>query len=78
MAELMESVAGNLQQRIGELVSRYEVDMAVLRAQATKQLEDKDAVIKSQQERIDALESERAEEAVVSTQDKPARTRRSS
>lgn len=52
MVDFMESVAGNLQQRIGEVVSRYEADLAILRAQAAKQLEEKDARIKELEQTV--------------------------
>lgn len=51
MAEdMMESVAASLQQRIGQLVSQYETDVAVIKANAAKQLQDKDEEIKSLRE----------------------------
>lgn len=51
MPDLMQDLAGNLQQRIGQLVSQYETDMAILRANASQQLAQKD-------EELAALRSE--------------------
>jgi flagellar biosynthesis chaperone FliJ len=43
MAEKAELVITALQQRIGELVSNYETQIAVLRAEITKLIEEKQA-----------------------------------
>lgn len=43
MAEKVELVITALQQRIGEIVSNYETQVAVLRAEITKLMEEKDA-----------------------------------
>ncbi len=40
--DVLEEVAGSLQARIGQLVSQYETDMALLRAKYNKQLKEKD------------------------------------
>jgi hypothetical protein len=41
MAEKIELVVTALQQRIGEIVSNYETQIAVLRAEITKMTEEK-------------------------------------
>ena len=41
MAEKAELVITALQQRIGEIVSNYETQIAILRAEITKLMEDK-------------------------------------
>lgn len=43
MAEKAELVITALQQRIGELVSNYETQIAILRAEITKLIEEKQA-----------------------------------
>lgn len=43
MAEKAELVITALQQRIGELVSSYETQIAILRADITKLLEEKES-----------------------------------
>jgi hypothetical protein len=43
MAEKAELVITALQQRIGELVSNYETQIAILRAEITKLMEEKQA-----------------------------------
>ena len=43
MAEKAELIITALQQRIGELVSNYETQIAILRAEITKLMEEKDA-----------------------------------
>ena len=50
MAEKVELIITALQQRIGEIVSRYETQIAVLRAEITKLMEEKDAKIEAVQE----------------------------
>lgn len=42
MAEKVELVITALQQRIGEIVSNYETQVAVLRAEITKLMEEKE------------------------------------
>jgi hypothetical protein len=43
MADKAELIITALQQRIGELVSNYEIQVAILRAEITKLMEEKDA-----------------------------------
>lgn len=43
MAEKAELVVAALQQRIGELVSNYETQIAILRAEITQLVEERDA-----------------------------------
>ncbi len=43
MAEKAELVIAALQQRIGEIVSNYETQIAILRAEITKLMEEKQA-----------------------------------
>jgi restriction endonuclease S subunit len=43
MAEKAELIITALQQRIGEIVSNYETQIAVLRAEITKLMEEKQA-----------------------------------
>ena len=43
MAEKAELIITALQQRIGEIVSNYETQIAILRAEITKLMEEKDA-----------------------------------
>lgn len=50
MAEKVELIITALQQRIGEIVSSYETQIAVLRAEITKLMEEKDAKIEAVQE----------------------------
>jgi hypothetical protein len=47
MATTLELVVQELQNRIGQITSQYETQMAVLKAQATEALEAKDAEIAS-------------------------------
>lgn len=42
MAEKAELVVAALQQRIGEIVSNYETQIAILRAEITKLVEERD------------------------------------
>lgn len=42
MAEKAELVVAALQQRIGEIVSNYETQIAILRAEITKLVEEKE------------------------------------
>lgn len=58
MSDLMQDVAGNLQQRIGQLVSQYEADMAILRANAAKQLSDKDVEIAEARAELESVKAE--------------------
>ena len=47
MADKAELVITALQQRIGEIVSNYETQIAFLRAELTKVMEEKDAKIEA-------------------------------
>ena len=49
MAEKAELIITALQQRIGEIVSNYETQIAILRAEITKLIEEKDAKIEAVQ-----------------------------
>ena len=50
MAEKAELIVMALQQRIGEIVSNYETQIAILRAEITKLMEEKDAKVEAVQE----------------------------
>lgn len=50
MAEKVELVIQALQQRIGEIVSNYETQIAVLRAELTQLVEEKENAQTSQEE----------------------------
>ena len=52
MATTLELVVQELQNRIGQITSQYETQMAILKAQATEALQAKDA-------EIEALKSEK-------------------
>jgi hypothetical protein len=47
MSSTLELVVQELQNRIGQLTSQYETQLAVLKAQATEALQTKDAEIAS-------------------------------
>ena len=47
VAEKVELIITALQQRIGELVSNYETQIAVLRAEITKLMEERDAKVEA-------------------------------
>jgi hypothetical protein len=47
MAEKTELIITALQQRIGEIVSNYETQIAILRAEITKLVEDKEAKVEA-------------------------------
>jgi hypothetical protein len=47
MSTTLEKVVQELQNRIGQITSQYETQMAVLKAQATEAIEAKDAEIES-------------------------------
>ena len=49
MADKAELVITALQQRIGEIVSNYETQIAILRAEITKLMEEKEAKIEAVQ-----------------------------
>ena len=55
MAEKAELVIMALQQRIGELVSNYETQVAILRAEVTQLMEEKDAKKKAEDEYSSSL-----------------------
>jgi len=55
MAEKVELVIAALQQRIGEIVSNYETQIAFIRADLTKLMEEKDAKAKEEQEYVEHL-----------------------
>ena len=55
MAEKAELVVMALQQRIGELVSNYETQVAILRAEVTQLMEEKDAKKKAEDEYSSSL-----------------------
>ena len=53
--EKAELVVMALQQRIGELVSNYETQVAILRAEVTQLMEEKDAKKKAEDEYSSSL-----------------------
>jgi restriction endonuclease S subunit len=55
MAERAELVIAALQQRIGEIVSDYETKIAVLRAEITQMVQEKENREKAVQEYSDSL-----------------------
>ena len=58
MADKAELIITALQQRIGEIVSNYETQIAILRAEITKLMEEKDAkveAIQAYEEHLDDL-----------------------
>ena len=55
MTEKVELIITALQQRIGEIVSNYETQIAILRAEITQLMEEKDAKEKAVQEYSDSL-----------------------
>lgn len=55
MADKAELVITALQQRIGEIVSNYETQVAILRAEITQLVEEKDAKAEAIQEYSDSL-----------------------
>jgi phage host-nuclease inhibitor protein Gam len=55
MAEKAELVITALQQRIGEIVSNYETQIAILRAEITQLLEEKKSHEKAVQEYSDSV-----------------------
>ena len=50
MAEKAELIITALQQRIGEIVSNYETQIAILRAEITKLMEERDAKVEAVKE----------------------------
>ena len=57
MAEKAELIITALQQRIGEIVSNYETQIAILRAEITKLMEEKEAKREAVQEYSEHLDS---------------------
>jgi hypothetical protein len=55
MKEKAELIITALQQRIGEIVSNYETQIAILRAEITQIMEEKDAKEKAEKEYSDSL-----------------------
>ena len=58
MAEKAELIIAALQQRIGEIVSNYETQIAILRAEITKLMEEKqgkDEAVQEYQQHLDNL-----------------------
>jgi hypothetical protein len=55
MAEKAELIITALQQRIGELVSQYETQVAILRAEVTQLVQEKEAKREAVQEYSDQL-----------------------
>jgi restriction endonuclease S subunit len=55
MKEKAELVVMALQQRIGEIVSNYETQVAILRAEVTQLMEEKDAKKKAEDEYSSSL-----------------------
>jgi len=58
MAEKAELVITALQQRIGEIVSNYETQIAILRAEITQLLnekKEKDEAVQKYEERLDNI-----------------------
>jgi hypothetical protein len=50
MTEKVELVITALQQRIGEIVSNYETQVAILRAEITQMMEEKDSKVEAVQQ----------------------------
>lgn len=57
MADKAELVITALQQRIGEIVSNYETQVAILRAEITQLMEEKDAKKKAEDEYSEYINS---------------------
>jgi hypothetical protein len=55
MAEKAELIITALQQRIGEMVSQYETQIAILRAEVTQLVQEKEAKREAVQEYSDQL-----------------------
>jgi sRNA-binding carbon storage regulator CsrA len=55
MADKAELVITALQQRIGEIVSNYETQIAILRAELTQQMQEKEEKEKAVKEFTDSL-----------------------
>lgn len=57
MAEKAELVITALQQRIGEIVSNYETQIAILRAEITELVQEKETRAREEIEKENALEA---------------------
>jgi len=57
MAEKAELIITALQQRIGEIVSNYETQIAILRAEITRLMEEKEAKSAAVQEYSEHLDN---------------------
>jgi hypothetical protein len=57
MAEKAELIITALQQRIGEIVSNYETQIAILRAEITNMMEEKENKYKAAEEYSQQLET---------------------
>lgn len=57
MSQKAELVITALQQRIGEIVSNYETQVAILRAEITELMEDKNAKEKAEKEYSASLDN---------------------
>jgi len=57
MAQKAELVITALQQRMGELVSNYETQIAILRAEITELVQEKEARVREEIEKENALEA---------------------
>jgi phage host-nuclease inhibitor protein Gam len=55
MAEKAELVITALQQRIGEIVSNYETQIAILRAEITKLMEEKIEAVQNYEQHLDGI-----------------------
>ena len=63
MSSTLELVVQELQNRIGQITTQYETQIAVLKAQITETLQAKDEEIKNL---LDTIESNKKEQAKVS------------
>ena len=57
MSNTLEMVVQELQNRIGQITSQYETQLAVLKAQATEALQSKDKEIEGLKSEKESLES---------------------
>ena len=57
MSNTLEIVVQELQNRIGQITSQYETQLAVLKAQATEALQSKDKEIEGLKSEKESLES---------------------
>lgn len=58
----LELIVQELQNRIGQVTTNYEMQMAILKAQATQELQNKDKQIQSLQAALNAKTQEPASE----------------